>query len=132
VWHARIFSGTSPLLILATHVLLGLVLSAHGLLLAAPFARSPQLAAVVSTGGAIGSAILALVFSSRFGTGAAVGFSLVFPGGFYVFAIRCICGWENHQIRTDALKPDPDSGLVLLPILLAGLVRLPFGVCVRG
>jgi hypothetical protein len=123
IWHARIFSATSAWLVLVTHVLLGLTLASHGLLIAVPFGGSPQLAAVVSTFGAIGAAILALVFSHA-STGAAVIFSLILPGGFYVFAIRAICGWENHQITTNALRGDPDSGLVLLPILIAALVRL--------
>jgi ATP-binding cassette, subfamily A (ABC1), member 3 len=103
------------------HLLLGLVLASHGLFLAVPFGKSPQLAAVASTFGAIVSAILALVFS-RAGTGAAVIFSLIFPGGFYVFAIRCICGWENRQIPTNALKGDPDNGLTLLPFLIVAIV----------
>jgi ATP-binding cassette subfamily A (ABC1) protein 3 len=124
VWHARIFAGTSLGLILLLHLLLGLVLAAHGLFLAVPFGKSPQLAATASTFGALGGAILALVLSGGSGnsTGAAIIFSLILPSGFYVYAVRAIVGWELHQIPTDALKPDPDNGIRLLPILLITIV----------
>jgi ATP-binding cassette subfamily A (ABC1) protein 3 len=121
IWHYRIFTATSVGLVLAVHVLLGLSLASYGLAVGAPFGKSPQLAAVASTFGAIVSAILALVFS-RASTGAAVLFSLIFPPSFYVFAIRAICGWENHQIPTNALHGDPDNQLRLLPLLIIALV----------
>jgi ATP-binding cassette, subfamily A (ABC1), member 3 len=126
VWHFRIFTATHPLLILAVHLLLGLVLASWSFFVSAPFGKSPQLAAVASTFLAIVFAILGLVFS-RAGTGGAFIFSIIFPPGFYIFAIRAICGWENHQIGTNALKGDPDDHLSLLPILIAALVgTLPF------
>jgi ATP-binding cassette subfamily A (ABC1) protein 3 len=109
-------------LVLVVHLLLGLSLASYGIAVGAPFGKSPQLAAVASTFGAIVAAIIALVFSQA-GTGAAVIFSLIFPPAFYVFAIRAMCGWENHQLATDALRGDPDSGLMLLPLLIIALVR---------
>jgi ATP-binding cassette, subfamily A (ABC1), member 3 len=121
VWHYRIFRGTHVLLVLAVHLLFGLNLAGYGLFLGAPFGSSPQLAAVASTFGAIVLAIVALVFKTA-GTGAAVIFSLVFPPGYYIFAIRAICGWENHQIATNALKGDPDNGIVLLPLMIVASV----------
>jgi hypothetical protein len=63
------------------------------------------------------------VLSARAGTGAGFIFSIVFPPGFYIFAIRAVCGWENHMLGTDALHGDPDSQLSLLPILIAAIVR---------
>ncbi|KAG0704009.1 P-loop containing nucleoside triphosphate hydrolase protein [Suillus ampliporus] len=108
IWHYRIFSGTN----------VGLVWS---FFVAAPFGKSPQLAAMASTFLGVMFAILALVFR-RASTGAATIFTLIFPPGFYVFAIRAICGWENHQIPTDILKPDPDSNLTLLPLIIAAII----------
>jgi ATP-binding cassette, subfamily A (ABC1), member 3 len=87
IWHFRIFTATNFLLILAVHLLLGLVLASWSFFVSAPFGKSPQLAAVASTLLSIVFAILGLVFS-RAGTGAAVIFSIIFPPGFYIFAIR--------------------------------------------
>lgn len=35
-----------------------------------------------------------------------------------------MCGFENHQIATNALTGDPDNGLRLLPLLIAAIVGL--------
>jgi ATP-binding cassette, subfamily A (ABC1), member 3 len=121
IWHYRMFTATNGGLVLAVHLLLGFSLASWSFFVAAPFGKSPQLAAVVSTFLAIVFAILALVFS-RAGTVAATIFTLIFPPGYYVFAIRAICGYENHQMPTNLLKPDPDDHLTLLPILIACIV----------
>lgn len=123
VWHFRIFTGTNAGLVFIVHYLLGLVLASWSFFVAVPFGKSPQLAAVASTILAFVLAILALVFS-RASTGAAFIFTIIFPPGFYVFAIRAICGFENRQIPTSALHPDPDNGLRLLPIIIAAIVCL--------
>lgn len=128
VWHYRIFSGTNVGLLLIVHLLLGFSLASWSFFIAAPFGKSPQLAAVATTFLGIMFAILALVFGKA-GTGVATIFSLIFPPGYYIFAIRAICGWENHQIPTNVLKPDPDNNLTLLPLIIAAIVRC---VCVSG
>lgn len=104
------------------HLLLGFTLASWSFLVATPFGKSPQLAAVASTFLSIVFAIFALVFS-RASTGAAFVFSLLFPPGFYIFAIRAVCGFEAHQITTSVLDPDPDNGLRLLPLIIAAIVR---------
>ncbi|KAJ7584352.1 hypothetical protein C8J56DRAFT_950802 [Mycena floridula] len=124
VWHFRIFSKTSVLLVLVVHVLLGLVLASWSFLVAAPFGKSPQLAAVSSTFLAILFAILALVLSKNAGNGLAFIFTILFPPGFYIFAIRAMCGFENHLLATDALHGDPDSSLRLLPLIIAALIDI--------
>ncbi|OSD01210.1 P-loop containing nucleoside triphosphate hydrolase protein [Trametes coccinea BRFM310] len=121
IWHFRIFTATNIGLVIVIHLLLGLTLASWSLFVAAPFGKSPQLAAVSSTFLAIVFAILALVFS-RASTGAAFVFSIVFPPGFYVFAIRAVCGFENHQIHTSVTLPDPDNGLRLLPLIIAAII----------
>lgn len=122
VWHYRIFSGTNVGLLLGVHLLLGFSLASWSFFVAALFGESPQLAAVASTFLGFVFAILALVFSSA-STFVATIFSVIFPPGYYVFVIRAICGWENQQIPTNFLKPDPENNLTLLPLIVAAIVR---------
>ncbi|KAG1886233.1 hypothetical protein F4604DRAFT_1675882 [Suillus subluteus] len=121
IWHYRIFSATNIGLVLIVHLLFGFSFASWSFFVAAPFGKSPQLAAVAATFLGIIFAIVALVFSSASTTAATI-FTLIFPPGYYVFAIRAICGWENHQIPTNILKPDPDDNLILLPLIIAAIV----------
>ncbi|CDO76478.1 hypothetical protein BN946_scf184615.g4 [Trametes cinnabarina] len=123
IWHFRVFTATNVGLVIVIHLLLGLTLASWSFFVAAPFGKSPQLAAVSSTFLAIVFAILALVFS-RASTGAAFIFTIIFPPGFYIFAIRAICGFEAHQIHTSATQPDPDNGLRLLPLIIAAIINV--------
>ncbi|KAI9454187.1 hypothetical protein HD554DRAFT_2247045 [Boletus coccyginus] len=115
--------GIRTLLVIALswYISISLVyLPAWSFFVAAPFGKSPQLAAVVLTFLAILLAILALVFFNVYSsTIAATIFTLIFPPGYYIFAIHTICGYENHLMPTNLLKPDPDDQLTLLPILIA-------------
>ncbi|KAH9885418.1 P-loop containing nucleoside triphosphate hydrolase protein [Cubamyces lactineus] len=121
IWHFRIFTATNVGLVIVIHLLLGFTLASWSFFVATPFGKSPQLAAVSSTFLAIVFAILALVFS-RASTGAAFVFSLIFPPGFYIFAIRAVCGFEAHQITTSVTQPDPDNALRLLPLIIAAII----------
>ncbi|KAI3622160.1 nod factor export atp-binding protein i [Moniliophthora roreri] len=123
VWHYQIFTETSAGLVFIFHLILGLLLASYSFFVAAPFGKSPQLAAVVSTLLSIVFAILALVFE-RAGTGAAFIFSIIFPPGWYIFVIRAMCGWENHLQASNLLKGDPDNNLTLLPLLIAGVIDI--------
>ncbi|THH33975.1 hypothetical protein EUX98_g195 [Antrodiella citrinella] len=123
IWHYRIFTGTNVGLILILHVLLGLLLASWSFFVAVPFGKSPQLAAVAATFLAIVFAIGALSFKKA-STGAAIGFSIVFPPGFYVFVIRAIVGYENNLIPTNVLKPDPDNKITILPLLIIAIVDI--------
>ncbi|KAF9004918.1 P-loop containing nucleoside triphosphate hydrolase protein [Hymenopellis radicata] len=123
IWHYRIFTETNVGLVLIVHLLLGFLLASWSFFVATPFGKSPQLAAVASTFLSIVFAIIALAFS-RAGNGAAFIFTIIFPPGFYIFAIRAICGFENHLIPTDALKGDPDNGLMLLPLIIAAIIDI--------
>ena len=120
-WKFRIFAETNTGLILIVHLLLGLVLASWSFFVAVPFGKSPHLAAVASTFLGLVFAVLALVIkSSR--SGILFIFSILFPPSFYIFALKAICGYENHQFPTDILKGDPDRGIVLLPLLIAAIV----------
>ena len=82
---------------------------------------------IVSTFLGILLVIIALVFQSA-GNGAAFIFTITFPSVFYIFAIRAICGYEDHQLATNVSKGDPDKHLVLLPLIIAAIVSLFFSV----
>jgi len=89
--------------------------------MAALFGKSPQLAAVVTTFLAIVFAIFGLIIkSSR--SGPLFFFSVIFPPSFYIFALKAICGYENHELATNILKGDPDRRIILLPLLIAAIV----------
>ncbi|TFY63698.1 hypothetical protein EVJ58_g3098 [Rhodofomes roseus] len=123
IWHYRIFSATNAGLVLVVHLLLGFTLASWSFFVSAPFGKSPQLAAIASTVLAIVFAILALV-DGHAGTGAAFFYTLFFPPGFYIFAIRCMCGFELQQVGTNIIKPDPDNQLVLLPLIFAAIIDI--------
>ncbi|TFK69897.1 P-loop containing nucleoside triphosphate hydrolase protein [Pluteus cervinus] len=124
IWHFYIFTKTNTGLVVVVHLLLGFVLASWSFLISAPFGKSPQLAAVATTFLSVFVAIVALGFSSHANTEAAFIFSILLPPGFYIFAINAICGWESHLLPTNALEGDPDSGLRLLPILLAAIISI--------
>lgn len=105
----------------ALHVLLGLVLTSWSFITAAPFSTSPQLAAIISTFLAIIFALLGLVLDIT-RTAPIVVFSIIFPPSFYIFALKAICGYENHQTAVDVLKGDPDRGIMVLPLICAAVV----------
>jgi hypothetical protein len=121
IWKFRIFAETNTGLILIVHLLLGLVLASWSFFVSVPFGKSPHLAAVASTFLGLVFAVLALVIKSS-QTGFLFIFSILFPPSFYIFAIKAICGYENHQFPTNALKGDPDMCIVLLPLLIAAIV----------
>ncbi|KAF7347231.1 hypothetical protein MVEN_01478000 [Mycena venus] len=118
VWRSQIWVLTNVLLILVVHILLGLTLASWSFFVAAPFGKSPQLAAVSSTFLSILFAILALILKV-----AAHSCSLLSSRlAFYIFANRAISGYENHDLATDALKGDPDRNIQLLSIIIAGII----------
>ena len=121
IWHFRIFSITNGGLVFVVHLLLGLSLASWSFFLAVPFGKSPQLAAVASTFCAILFAILAQAWSGTT-DGAGFIYTIIFPSGFYIFAVRAIAGWELHQVPTNVLQPDPDNHLRLLPFIIAAIV----------
>ncbi|KAF8971850.1 hypothetical protein BDZ97DRAFT_1650923 [Flammula alnicola] len=121
IWKYFIFVETNAGLIIVLHLLLGLVLASWSFVVAIPFSTSPQLAAVVATFLAIVLAILGLVMKTS-NTGALFVFSVIFPPSFYIFSLKAICGYENHQLATNALSGDPDRGIVFLPLLIAAVV----------
>lgn len=128
IWHFRIFTATSVWIILLVHVLLGLILASWSFFIAAPFGKSPQLAAIVSSVIACILAIVTLVIGNVNNVLAVV-ITVAFPPGFYIFAIRAIVGFELKQVGANMLKGDPDDGVVLLPIVIAACVSGVVDAC---
>jgi len=122
VWHYRLFTKTNAGLIVVIHILLGLVLASYSFFTSIPFGKSPHLAAVVSTFLAIFFAIMGLVVKAG-QPGMLFVISILFPPSFYMFALTALTGYENNQLATDILRRDPDKGVVLLPLLIAGIVK---------
>jgi ATP-binding cassette subfamily A (ABC1) protein 3 len=122
VWKFRIFAGTNVGIILLVNLLLPLSLASWTFFIAAPFGKSPQLSAITSVLVSFIFAILALVLKGV-GNGGAFLFTILFPSGFYVFVIRAICGFENNQVPTSIVKPDPDNNLRVIVPVIAAIVR---------
>ena len=123
MWSFRIFTEASVGLILLLHILLGLVLASWSLFIAVPFGNTPQLAAVVTTFLGVILTIIGLAIDTST-TWFMVSFSILFPPSFYIFALKAICGYENHSLPADLLRGDPDRNIQILPLLLATVVRI--------
>ena len=123
VWRFRIFAKTDIGLVIVVHLVTGMSLVSWTQFASAPFGRSPQLAAVFCTFLALLIAIFALV-AGHVSTGGAALFTLLLPPGFFIFATRSIAGFENHQLATNAVQPDPDRHMRLLPLIIVGLVNI--------
>ena len=120
-WHVKVFTGTSAGLLIVIHLLLGLSLASWSLFVMAPFGKSPQLAAIVSTILALVWVVIGMAFS---GVSTFIAFiiTIFFPPFFYPVAIRCIAGFEINLVPTSATLADPENNLVLWPLLLASAV----------
>ncbi|KAF5332545.1 hypothetical protein D9611_005149 [Ephemerocybe angulata] len=123
LWANRVFSEANVGLIVVVHLIFGLTLASWSFFITAPFGKSPQLAAVVTTFLAIIIAVVALVWD-RAKNGPAFIFTIIFPPAYYIFVIRAICGYENHLMPTNVLKGDPDNGVTVLPQLIAGIINI--------
>ncbi|KIM38139.1 hypothetical protein M413DRAFT_420628 [Hebeloma cylindrosporum] len=106
IWKYLLFLKTSVALVLAVHVLLGLVLASWS----------------------YNFCFFGLVLHSS-STAVLFVFSIIFPPSFYIFALKAICGYENHQIPTNAVKGDPDRDILVLPLLIAALVDIFLWPC---
>ncbi|KAJ1301707.1 hypothetical protein OPQ81_008941 [Rhizoctonia solani] len=95
IWQRRIFSATNVGLIIAIHVITGLSLSSFSLLASMPFHKSPQLAAISTTFISFFLAIIAMLLPDS--PTACAMYTLIFPPGFYVFAIKSVSRFESRQ-----------------------------------
>ncbi|KIJ26323.1 hypothetical protein M422DRAFT_77023 [Sphaerobolus stellatus SS14] len=123
VWHFRIFTGTNVGIMIVIHLLTGLSLASYSFTLSL-LPLPAALAASISTFVSVLLALLALVLSSHASNGAATIFTLIFPPGFFIFAVRCLAGWELHQIPSNVVKRDPDSGLIMISLWIVALITI--------
>ncbi|KIJ48856.1 hypothetical protein M422DRAFT_161958 [Sphaerobolus stellatus SS14] len=123
VWHFRIFTGTNVGIMIVIHLLTGLSLASYSFTLSL-LPLPAALAASISTFVSVLLALIALVLSSHASNGAATIFTLIFPPGFFIFAVRCLAGWELHQIPSNVLKRDPDSGLIMISLWVVALITI--------
>ena len=121
LWKSRIFTETNGVLVVTVHILLGLVLTSWSIAVAIPFGESPQLAAVVTTFLSIAFAVFGMIVNTS-STLVMTFISILFPPSFYIFALKAICGYENHQMSTDPLRGDPDRGIQLAPLIIVAVV----------
>ncbi|KAG8734715.1 hypothetical protein FRC10_011501, partial [Ceratobasidium sp. 414] len=93
IWHYRIFAKTNLGLLIAIHIITGLSLASFSLVASMPFRKSSQLGAIATTFFAVLLSIIALLIRHH-PTVCAV-YTLVFPPGFFVFAITAISRFER-------------------------------------
>ncbi|KAF8745381.1 ABC-2 family transporter protein, partial [Rhizoctonia solani] len=115
IWQRRIFSATNVGLIIAIHIITGLSLSSFSLLASMPFHKSPQLAAISTTFLSLLLAIIAMLLPD---SPTACGmYTLIFPPGFYVFAIKAVSRFETREQgavvgSNNGFRVGGDEGLV--------------------
>lgn len=92
------------------------------MLVASPFQKSPQLAAIASTFLAILLAIVALVLKG--GPGLSPILTFFFPPMFYVFASLGIAGYEHFDRSPELGKADPRDGNNVGALMIVALVDI--------
>ncbi|CAG7851662.1 ABC transporter A family member 6 AltName: Full=ABC transporter ABCA.6 [Serendipita indica DSM 11827] len=122
IWQKTIFTNTSPGVMVLINILTSFSLSSWSMLVGSPFGKSPQLAAIAATFLAILFAIIALVLKG--GATLAVVYTLVFPPGFFVFAILSLCAYEGQDIVPKISQPDPDHGTRISALFVVALIDI--------
>ncbi|KAG8685402.1 hypothetical protein FRC08_013128, partial [Ceratobasidium sp. 394] len=134
VWQYRVFSQTSVGLVIAIHVIAGFSLASFSLVICMPFRKSPQLAAIGTTFLSIVFSIIALFIPMHPATTAL--YTLVFPPGFFVFAIKAVSRFEQklQSARVAFVRGGPEGQIlgsviavavadILLWLLIAGVAE---------
>jgi ATP-binding cassette subfamily A (ABC1) protein 3 len=88
----------------------------------APFGKSPQLAAITATFFAILLAIVALVLKG--GPTLSLVYTLIFPPGFFVFAIVALCGYERRDTSPILGESEPDHGTRLGALFVVAAIDI--------
>ncbi|KAG9103880.1 hypothetical protein FRC06_007277 [Ceratobasidium sp. 370] len=112
---------TRKRLFLGVHIITGFSLASWALLVAQPFYKSPQLAAISCSVVAVILGILALLFDGTWP--AAVVYVALCPPAFYVFALKSLAAWELAETRFSFFKTDTD-GFMLGPVLITAAATI--------
>lgn len=124
VWGSRLFTNTNIGYLILLHLVAGFGCTGWAFFASVPFSKSPQLAAVVTTGAAIVLAIIPLSISAE--TNSAVGpvLSFFFPSMFYVFVLKAFSGFETNLQHTVLSQKDPIFFYKATPMIIAAVVSL--------
>ncbi|KAJ6526262.1 hypothetical protein DFH09DRAFT_1187858 [Mycena vulgaris] len=120
IWHFKIWTHTNIGILLLINVLFGMSLASWSMFLAAPFGKSPQLAAIASTSLSILIGAVAVLVPIN-GTIQSVVFMIIFPPSFYIFATRAIDGLELGGLTTGSFNI---QHVALIPFLIADIVNI--------
>ncbi|KAG8766793.1 hypothetical protein FRC15_006111, partial [Serendipita sp. 397] len=120
IWKTYVFTHTSTGLLIIVNILTCFSLASWSMLVAAPFGKSPQLAAIASTFLAILLAIMALVVKG--GPTLSLIYTLFFPPGFFVFVVLGLCAYEQNSNAPDISSPDPENGNRISALLFIAFI----------
>ncbi|KAG8941146.1 hypothetical protein FRC03_004798 [Tulasnella sp. 419] len=122
VWKHMVFVRTSAALLVGINLVTGFSLTSWALLVATPFAKSPQLAAIVTTALSLVLAILGMAYVKS--QGFALLFTILFPPSFFIFAIRSVCGWERVFESPIPRLEDPKRHYVISSLIVAAVFTI--------
>ncbi|QRV72980.1 ABC transporter [Ceratobasidium sp. AG-Ba] len=126
LWRWSIFTHTPIGLFIGVHLVAGFSLASWALLVAQPFYKSPQLAAIACSVIAVILGILALLFDGTWS--AAVVYVALCPPAFYVFALKSLAAWELSDARFGFFERDTD-GFMFGPVFIAAAVTIVVFPC---
>ena len=108
------------------HLLTGLGLASWSFAISVPFSKSPQLAAVVTTGLAIALGVVPMMLFNIGSTTPTI-LSFFFPSMFYIFSLKYLAGYEQWQAAGEdqgGFLSEFTGGLSLLPMIIVALVSV--------
>ncbi|KAF8760089.1 P-loop containing nucleoside triphosphate hydrolase protein [Rhizoctonia solani] len=121
LWHWSIFTHTPLGLFIGIHLITGFSLASWALLVAQPFYKSPQLAAIACS---VLAVVLVFWPCCLEGRGLRLWSMLLFvrfgQPGFYVFALKSLAAWELADHPVELFKPDTDGFMFGPPLIAAG------------
>ncbi|KAG8734716.1 hypothetical protein FRC10_011502, partial [Ceratobasidium sp. 414] len=128
IWHPRIFTKTNVGLLITTHIITGLSLASFSLVASMPFRKSPQLGAIATMFLAVLLSIVAVLVPFNPITCAV--FTLVFPPGFFVLAIKAVCRFEKDL--HGAQVGGSSAGQTLGSVMVVGVVNVFLWLWIAG
>lgn len=122
LWKATLFTETSAGVVILANILGGLGLASWSCIVSVPFSKSPQLAAVVSTGVAIVLGVIPLMIDETVDTTTPPVLSFFFPSMFYVFMLKDIAGFELSLLPANLSERDPTYNFAATPMIIPASV----------
>ncbi|KAH9486190.1 ABC transporter A family member 2 [Psilocybe cubensis] len=126
VWGVRIFTNTNIGYLILLHLVAGFGCTGWAFFASVPFSKSPQLAAVVTTGAAIVLAIIPLSITAENNSAVGPVLSFFFPSMFYVFMLKMFSGFEVNLQHVVLSQKDPTYFFEGIPMIIAAVVGVFF------